>query len=87
MLLSLFLQQGFPDGSKKHNRGKRSSLFWLNGGEKSFMALVPGGEAFLSVDEERVCLDLQIVLQASLVHQQVLKKQVWNRFRTSLETV
>jgi hypothetical protein len=59
---------------KIFSRAERSSLFWLNGGEKSFMALVPGGEAFLSVDEERVRLDLQIVLQASLVHQQVLKK-------------
>jgi hypothetical protein len=47
------------------------------------MALVPGGEALLSVDEERVRLDLQIVLQASLVHQQVLK----SRFGTGLEQV
>ena len=42
------------------------------GGKGDDGEALPGGEALLPVDEERVGLDLEVVLQAALVHQQVL---------------
>ena len=49
-------------------------------GERHNRETLPGRETLLAVDEQRVSLDLQIVLQTSLVHQQILE----NRFDTSL---
>ena len=55
---------------------KRSSFSSLKfGGKGDDGEALPGGEALLAVDEQRVGLDLQIVLQAGLVHQQILRSK------------
>jgi hypothetical protein len=45
------------------------------GGEGDNWEALPGGEALLAVDEQRVRLDLQVVFQAGLVHQQILSNR------------
>ncbi len=45
------------------------------GGEGDNWEALPGGEALLAVDEQRIRLDLQVVFQAGLVHQQILSNR------------
>ena len=41
-------------------------------GERDDREALPGGQTLFPVDEERVGLDLEVVFQTALVHQQVL---------------